>query len=35
MRVKVVHGKGAKDRFTILSQAVLLELRAYLSTIPP
>ena len=29
MRVKVVQGKGAKDRFTILSQAVLLELRAY------
>ena len=35
MRVKVVHRKGAKDRFTILSQAVLLELRAYLRTIPP
>lgn len=29
MRVKVVQGKGSKDRYTILSQAVLLELRAY------
>jgi integrase/recombinase XerD len=29
MRIKVVQGKGAKDRYTILSQAVLLELRAY------
>lgn len=29
MRIKVVQGKGAKDRFTILSEAVLLELRAY------
>lgn len=29
MRVKVVQGKGAKDRYTILSQTVLLELRAY------
>jgi site-specific recombinase XerD len=29
MRIKVVQGKGSKDRFTILSQAVLLELRAY------
>ena len=29
MRIKVVQGKGAKDRFTILSQQVLLELRAY------
>ena len=29
MRVKVVQGKGAKDRYTILSQQVLLELRAY------
>ena len=29
MRIKVVGGKGMKDRFTILSQQVLLELRAY------
>ena len=29
MRIKVVHGKGGKDRYTILSKAVLLELRAY------
>jgi integrase/recombinase XerD len=29
MRIKVVQGKGAKDRFTILSETVLLELRAY------
>jgi len=29
MRIKVVQGKGAKDRFTILSEKVLLELRAY------
>ena len=29
MRIKIVQGKGAKDRFTILSQSVLLELRAY------
>lgn len=29
MRIKVVQGKGAKDRFTILSQSVLQELRAY------
>lgn len=29
MRIKVVQGKGAKDRFTILSEQVLLELRAY------
>ncbi len=29
MRIKVVQGKGAKDRYTILSQQVLLELRAY------
>ena len=29
MRIKVVKGKGAKDRYTILSQQVLLELRAY------
>jgi len=29
MRIKVVQGKGGKDRFTILSQQVLLELRAY------
>lgn len=29
MRIKVVQGKGAKDRFTILSEQVLHELRAY------
>ena len=29
MRIKVEQGKGAKDRFTILSEQVLLELRAY------
>jgi site-specific recombinase XerD len=29
MRIKVVQGKGCKDRYTILSQQVLLELRAY------
>lgn len=29
MRIKVVQGKGRKDRFTILSEQVLLELRAY------
>lgn len=29
MRIKVVQGKGAKDRFTILSEQVLMELRAY------
>lgn len=29
MHIKVVQGKGSKDRFTILSEAVLLELRAY------
>lgn len=29
MRIKVVQGKGAKDRFTILSEQVLIELRAY------
>jgi site-specific recombinase XerD len=29
MRIKIVQGKGAKDRFTILSKPVLLELRAY------
>ena len=29
MRIKVVQGKGAKDRYTILSESVLLELRAY------
>ena len=28
MRIKIVQGKGAKDRFTILSQQVLQELRA-------
>lgn len=29
MRIKVVQGKGAKDRYTLLSEAVLQELRAY------
>jgi site-specific recombinase XerD len=29
MRIKIVQGKGAKDRFTILSGQALLELRAY------
>ncbi len=29
MRIKVVQGKGAKDRYTILSEPVLAELRAY------
>jgi len=29
MRIKVVQGKGSKDRYTILSHHVLLELRAY------
>jgi integrase/recombinase XerD len=29
MRIKIVQGKGAKDRYTIMSQQVLLELRAY------
>ena len=29
MRIKIVQGKGAKDRFTILSEQVLMELRAY------
>lgn len=29
MRIKVVCGKGKKDRFTLLSQQMLLELRAY------
>ena len=29
MRIKVVQGKGSKDRYTLLSQSVLLELRAY------
>lgn len=29
MRIKVVQGKGAKDRYTIMSHYVLLELRAY------
>jgi integrase/recombinase XerD len=29
MRIKIVQGKGSKDRFTILSEQVLLELRAY------
>jgi integrase/recombinase XerD len=29
MRIKVVQGKRAKNRYTLLSQPVLLELRAY------
>lgn len=29
MRIKIVQGKGCKDRFTLLSQQVLMELRAY------
>ena len=29
MLIKVVQGKGAKDRFTLLSEQVLLELRCY------
>ncbi|MBD0375374.1 MAG: tyrosine-type recombinase/integrase, partial [Flavisolibacter sp.] len=29
MLIKVVQGKGAKDRYTVLSQQALLELRAY------
>ena len=29
MRIKVVQGKGSKDRYTLLSEQVLLELRAY------
>ena len=29
MRIKIVQGKGGKDRYTILSRQVLLELRAY------
>lgn len=29
MRIKIVQGKGAKDRYTVLSEQVLLELRAY------
>ena len=29
MRIKVVQGKGAKDRYTVLSEHLLLELRAY------
>jgi integrase/recombinase XerD len=29
MRIKIVQGKGAKDRFTLLSEQVLQELRAY------
>jgi site-specific recombinase XerD len=29
MRIRVVQGKGGKDRYTILSEKVLLELRAY------
>lgn len=29
MRIKVVQGKGAKDRFTLLSQQVLEQLRVY------
>lgn len=29
MRIKMVQGKGAKDRFTILGEQVLAELRGY------
>lgn len=29
MRIKIVQGKGSKDRYTILSEQVLQELRAY------
>jgi site-specific recombinase XerD len=29
MRIKVVQGKGSKDRYTLMSQQVLEELRAY------
>ena len=29
MRIKIVQGKGSKDRFTLLSEQVLQELRAY------
>lgn len=29
MRIKVVQGKGRKDRYTILSKSVLMDLRAY------
>ena len=29
MRIKVVQGKGCKDRYTLLSEQVLQELRAY------
>ncbi|MBA3830278.1 MAG: tyrosine-type recombinase/integrase [Taibaiella sp.] len=29
MRIKILQGKGCKDRFTLLSQQVLMELRAY------
>lgn len=29
MRIRVVQGKGSKDRYTVLSQHILLELRAY------
>lgn len=29
MRIKIVQGKGSKDRYTIMSQQVLMELRAY------
>jgi integrase/recombinase XerD len=29
MRIKIVQGKGAKDRFTILGEQVLAELRGY------
>ncbi|MFT6336768.1 MAG: site-specific recombinase XerD [Halioglobus sp.] len=28
-RIRVVKGKGQKDRYTVLSTAVLIELRAY------
>jgi site-specific recombinase XerD len=29
MRIKIVQGKGCKDRYTIMSEQVLMELRAY------
>ena len=35
MRIKIVQGKGAKDRYTIMSQQVLLELRAYYLSCKP
>jgi site-specific recombinase XerD len=35
MRIKVVQGKGAKDRYTLLSQQVLLELELTTSFTSP